>query len=245
MTASTPSYAGPAPHVPADDHVLDSAAWASLTGPHAGFALGNGLARRYPDDVSPFAALASYADPKAWSDLRDLYRQDEVVGLSGPSGFTRSLPSGWVVEGSVPGVQLVSTRALRSYPDDEAVVLGAADAAEALDLVTRTNPGPFKARTYELGTYLGIRRRGRLIAMAGERLHPPGWTEISAVCTDPAFRRQGLGSGLVRAVADVIRERGETPFLHTGAANRPAIRLYLAMGFELRREVEFAALRAA
>ena len=104
--------------------------------------------------------------------------------------------------------------------------------------------GPFRPRTYELGTYLGLHRDGRLVALAGERLHPTGWTEISAVCTDPAYRRQGLASHLVRGVAAGIRERGETPFLHTGAANTRAIDLYLAMGFELRREVEFAALRA-
>ena len=64
--------------------------------------------------------------------------------------------------------------------------------------------------------------------MAGERLHPPGWTEISAVCTDPAFRGQGLASRLVLAVAAGIRARGETPFLHTAAAQHerdPALRV--------------------
>nr|WP_198423905.1 GNAT family N-acetyltransferase [Microlunatus antarcticus] len=113
-----------------------------------------------------------------------------------------------------------------------------------MDLVARTEPGPFRPRTYELGTYLGLRHDGRLVALAGERLHPTGWTEISAVCTDPAYRRRGLASRLVRGVAHLVRERGETPFLHTGAANTRAIELYLAMGFELRREVEFASFRA-
>jgi predicted GNAT family acetyltransferase len=44
----------------------------------------------------------------------------------------------------------------------------------------------------------------------------------------------------VRAVADSIRERGETPFLHTAAENVTAIRLYEALGFRLRRTVTFA-----
>ena len=87
-------------------------------------------------------------------------------------------------------------------------MLGAADVPEMLDLVERTQPGPFLARTVELGTYLGIRRDGRLVAMAGERLHPPGFTEISAVCTDAAYRGQGLATRLVRAVAAGIRRRG-------------------------------------
>ncbi|GAA2551639.1 hypothetical protein GCM10010435_22280 [Winogradskya consettensis] len=79
--------------------------------------------------------------------------------------------------------------------------------------------------------------------MAGERLRPPGWTEISAVCTDAAYRGRGLATRLVRAVAAGIRARGETPFLHTGAANTTAIRLYESIGFELRRSTTFGAYR--
>lgn len=227
-------------------HPLDSPTWASLTGRHTRFALGQWLARRYLPDVSPFAAVAPTEpdDGRAWRDLRDLYAEGEVAVLAGPTGLSRSATPGWTLDRVVPGVQLVSTDALRSATADDAFLVGRADTAEALDLVARTEPGPFRPRTYELGTYLGLRRDGRLVALAGERLQPPGWTEISAVCTDPAYRRQGLASRLVRAVADLVRSRGETPFLHTGASNTRAIDLYLAMGFELRREVEFASFRA-
>ena len=116
--------------------------------------------------------------------------------------------------------------AVAAAPDPEAVRLGAADVPEMLALIEQTNPGPFLPRTVEMGTYLGIRRQGRLIAMAGERLHPPGFTEISAVCTDAAFRGEGLATRLVLAVAHGIRARGETPFLHAAAATPrdPALR---------------------
>jgi predicted GNAT family acetyltransferase len=123
------------------------------------------------------------------------------------------------------------------------VLLGAADVPEMLDLVARTRPGPFLPRTVELGTYLGIRRQGALVAMAGERLHPPGWTEISAVCTDPDHRGQGLAARLVLAVAAGIKDRGETPFLHTSAGNANAIRLYESLGFRLRRTTKFMTAR--
>jgi predicted GNAT family acetyltransferase len=81
--------------------------------------------------------------------------------------------------------------------------------------------------------------------MAGERLHPEGWTEISAICTDPAARGQGLASRLIAAVAHGIRERSETPFLHVAASNENAIRLYEATGFVRRRELVFSGLRRA
>jgi predicted GNAT family acetyltransferase len=127
--------------------------------------------------------------------------------------------------------------------DEEIVRLGPADAAEALDLVGRTRPGPFGPRTIELGGYLGIRREGALVAMAGERLRLDGYTEISAVCTDEDWRGHGFASRLTLAVAAGIRERGETPFLHTIATNTTAIRVYERLGFEFRRTTMFKIAR--
>jgi predicted GNAT family acetyltransferase len=94
-----------------------------------------------------------------------------------------------------------------------------------------------------MGGYLGVRCDGSLVAMGGERLHPVGWTEISAVCTEAAFRGQGIATRLVRAVAAAIRARGERPFLHAAATNEQAIRLYRSLGFDLRRTVSFTSVR--
>jgi hypothetical protein len=63
-----------------------------------------------------------------------------------------------------------------------------------LELVRLTEPGPFAARTHRLGRYIGLRRGGKLVAMAGERMRLDGFTEISAVCTHPDARGQGLGA---------------------------------------------------
>jgi ribosomal protein S18 acetylase RimI-like enzyme len=221
-------------------HVLDSVVWSSLTGAHAHLAEGGDRARRYPVDVSPFAAVIPHPDAQAWDQLRELVGPGELVRLPGVDGA----PSGsWGVVQRGLGVQLVATDELQSGPDSEAAPLGATDVPQMLALVARTRPGPFLPRTYLLGSYVGIRREGALIAMAGERMHPAGYTEISAVCTDVAFQRQGLAARLVRAVADGIRARGETPFLHATATNENAIRLYLAMGFQLRRQIMFTTLR--
>jgi ribosomal protein S18 acetylase RimI-like enzyme len=222
-----------------DIPVLDNAVWASLAGPHARFAERAGGAARYPADVYGCAALADPEDPAAWADLHTLVGAGAVVRIKP----VHDVPDGWEVIGGGQGVQLVDT-ALRTEPAPEAVRLGPDDIPEILDLVARTGPGPFLKRTVELGTYLGIRDRGRLIAMAGERIHPPGWTEISAVCTVPEYRGRGLATRLVRAVAAGIRERGDTPFLHAAADNIPAIRLYESIGFTLRRRTPILAVRS-
>jgi ribosomal protein S18 acetylase RimI-like enzyme len=220
-------------------HPLDNPARAALLGPQAGFALRRGQFLRYPADVSPFAGLPDEPDEATWQDAADLLGPGGIVATAVVAAVP---PSGWETFFEVPGVQMVG-ESLAAMPDPEAVPLGPADAAEMLELVAATRPGPFFERTVALGGYLGIRRGGRLVAMAGERMRPPGWAEISAVCTADEFRGQGLGTRLVLAVAAAIGERGETPFLHAAADNVSAIRLYEALGFAHRRPAMFRASR--
>ena len=230
----------PSPSAAAQDsHPLDNPVRSALLGPHAHLAERLGQVLRYPADVSPFIAMPDRPDEAAWRD---------AAALLGPGGLLPmaavdvSPPPDWELVVNIPGVQLVDA-GVDAVPDEEAVRLGPADVPEMLELVAHAQPGPFLPRTIELGAYLGTRRGGRLVAMAGERLHPPGWTEISAVCTADDHRGQGLASRLVRAVAAGIRARGETPFLHAAAGNANAVRLYQSLGFRLRREVAFPAVR--
>ena len=108
---------------------------------------------------------------------------------------------------------------------------------EMLALVELTKPGPFFRRTPELGSYLGIREKGQLVAMAGERLRPLGHTEISAVCTHPEYRGRGYASSLVSTLIQKITKRGEIPFLHVRTENVGAIRVYEKLGFKTRRMI--------
>ena len=240
--------------VEADSHPLDAPVWHSLFTAHASLAERapetgeRPRALRYLPDVAPFAALppgpAPSYDPRTWADLAALVGPGGLAFLSGAPAVAAQAPEGWSVEMNLPGIQFVATDRVVGAPDEEALVLGEPDVPEMLDLVARTEPGPFKQRTVHLGRYLGIRRGGALVAMAGERMRPPGWTEISAVCTDPAFRGQGLAVRLVQAVAHGIRARGETPFLHAAETNTAAIRLYENLGFVPRIRPYFYALRA-
>ena len=227
-------------------HVLDNPVWHALTGTHATVAEHAGLAARYEPDVAAFAAIADDPTPEAW---------DALAGLVGP-GATAILarhelhvPEPWTVAFKMPCLQMWLPDDAADGDDDALapgpiVPLGDPDVPEMLALVDRTRPGPFVTRTVELGTYLGVRDRGELIAMAGERLHPAGFTEISAVCTDSEYRGKGLASRLVRAVVRGIRARSEMPFLHLTTENETAHRVYSALGFDTRTELSVIGVRA-
>src|ERR1700754_3126472 len=219
--------------------VLDNPAWGALTGVQARFADRHGRAARYQTDVSVFYAFADAADPQSWEDMTALVPLggEFFVGV-GPD----TTPPGWELVRKGEAVQLTGDN-VYATADPEAVLMTAADVPEMTDLVRRTEPGPFLPRTHELGTYVGIRRNGALVALAGERMHPPGWTEISAVCTDPAYRGQRLATRLVETIIAGIRDRGEVPFLHTQATNSAALALYAKMGFTVRRPAIFGLYR--
>lgn len=227
-------------------HVLDNPAWSALTGPQREFAVVAGPVARYRPEVSLFGAFDEVPGPAHWEDMAALVGPGGVVTTT---GCTATPPGDWTVEYDGDGVQLTGERlaGVTSDPSPDGpvvVTLGADDAADMVELVDLTRPGPFAPRTWELGGYVGIRRGGRLIAMAGERMRPLGWAEISAVSTHPDHRRQGLGELLVQVVAAGIVVRGEIPMLHASVDNTDAIRLYQAMGFAVRRTVRFCAARA-
>jgi len=225
-------------------HVLNNPVWHALVGPHAGVAERVGDAARYVSDVAAFCALADEPTPDAWNDLRTM------VGAGGAAFLVRDeidLPAGWSIEMTLPCRQMVLPDTAGERADDPSellLVLDGDDVPEMLALVERTRPGPFARRTIELGNYLGIRHDGALVAMAGERLHPAGYTEISAVCTDADQRGRGLASRLVRALVRGIRVRGETPFLHLTMENENAQRVYAGLGFETRAFLDVRGVRA-
>lgn len=228
METSTSPATGIAVDVGA--HPLDDPIRESLRGAHSHFARWSGRVAGYHPDVAPHIGHPAEMHDADWIDLAALAGPATVVSLRGPG---HAPPPGWEVLNSFGLVQMDGT-GLDVGSDPEVEILGVDDTPEILDLIARTRPGPYLSRTVEMGAYFGMRVDGQLVAMAGERLHPPGWTEISAVCTDERFRGKGFATRLVRAVGAGIRARGEIPFLHASAANTTAIRLYESLGFTLR-----------
>ena len=228
-------------------HVLDNPVWHALNGPHATVAEGSAFAARYLPDVSVFAALPDEIPPESWDALR------ELIGPGGVAVFPREIevPPGWTAHVISPCRQMWLRGELtpgqdRSASREVLEPLTDSDVPEMLAIIKLTKPGPFAKRTIELGTYLGVRDRERkdLVAMAGERIHPPGFTEISAVCTDAEYRGRGMASQLVRALVQSIRDREETPFLHLTLENEPAHRVYSDLGFETRRLLDVVVVGA-
>ncbi len=211
-------------------HVLDNVMWHAMSGPQSDLAERVGAAGRFQRDVAPFNGID--LSPGSWSDLGALIGPGHRALLFAPGV---DVPDGWVVESSFACLQFVAG-ALKPCSGLELVDLGPEDTDEILELVGATKPGPFSRRTIEMGRYLGYRESGRLIAMAGERAKPPGYAEVSAVCTADDYRGRGLGAELTLAVAEHIRDRGDEAFLHVVDTNVGAIRLYESLGFEVRRD---------
>jgi ribosomal protein S18 acetylase RimI-like enzyme len=222
-------------------HPLDNPVWHALTGPQATVAEGSAQALRYDPAIGPFAALPDDPTPASWDALR------ELVGDAPMAFLARAelvVPDGWdaVFRGS--GVQMVA-ESVSGEPTTDAVELGADDVPDMMRLVDATRPGPFYARTIELGRYIGIRSAtdGALIAMGGVRMQLPDYIELSAICTDAAHRGQGLATKIVRDLVAAAMAHCETPVLHAVAENTTAIKLYERLGFTGRRTLDFAAIR--
>lgn len=219
--------------------------------PSAGPRPGHADGRGFDTEVSPFGAFEGAPTTAHWEAMAELVGPGATVALVAvDEGLVRA-PPGWTVTWESAGVQMVADaglagrgRAAWDLPTDPVVSLGVDDVPEMLALVAEARPGPFSTRTVEFGGYVGIRRVSRLVAMAGERLRPPGYAEVSAVATQPGHRGQGLAELLVRSVASTIVARGEVPFLHAAAGNENAIRLYESLGFAIRRRVWFSVVSA-
>jgi len=229
------------------EHPLDRPVWGALTTRQAGLALGGDLARRFAPDYGPFGATAGPSD-EAWAALARLIPPEGGLAIveAQPAplpGTIAAVQAAELVQMTM--VRLVEGAAPQLGPESEIIALGDADALEMRALAELTRPGPFSTRTHQLGAFVGVKQGGSLVAMAGERMKPPGFTEVSGVCTHPDWRGRGYAAALIRVVASRILARGETPFLHSYATNSGAITLYESLGFGLRSRMSMRVLARA
>jgi predicted GNAT family acetyltransferase len=221
--------------------MLDNPIWYALKTNQSQFALHNTLARCFPSDMNRFGAIET-ATTQGLQDLVKLlpdkkpiawFTDLEISHFSGDFELVVKLSvSQMICQNLAPTFEL-EMRALTQE-----------DVPAMLELVELTKPGPFSARSIELGEFWGILKNGSLVAMAGERLRMPGFTEVSGVCTHPNYRSQGLARALMARVCQGIFARAEIPFLHVMTNNPNAIRTYEQLGFYERKKIFGYVLRA-
>jgi predicted GNAT family acetyltransferase len=211
-----------------------------LTTRQKDLAEGGARARRFPVAIGPFADLVDMS-PQSFAELAAIMSGSEISVLFTPDAV--AVPDQFKVLLAETGEQMTGTPAESTLAGVEIVTLGPADVPEMMALVELTKPGPFGPRTHELGTFLGIKVDGQLVAMTGERMKPGNYTEMTAVCVHPSHRGRGYAQALLGAVARQIVARGEIPFLHVFSSNDSAIALYRRQGMEIRRRLHVTVLQ--
>ena len=219
---------------------LDNPFWSALATRHRGVALRHGDVARYPAAYAPFLGVA-HPQADVAAALEALVAPGETVLLLGV--FPGRLPAGWQLEPFADLAQMVCDAPIELADGPEAIELGEAHRADVLALTALVYPHYFRPRTMELGRYFGIYRDGRLAAMIGERLGTDAHQEMSAICTHPDFNGLGYARRLTALLTNDTLRQGRLPFLHVSHGNARAKRMYERLGYRLRRDIPFGALR--
>ena len=226
-------------------HPLDRAVWNALTTRLSPFttADSDGRAVRIDPEVGVFLAAAD-TSAASLARLSELARRHPGAGLVEATGgpMVDVLPQGTAVDRRIALVQMMATALTPGGRDLPFETLTEADAPAMLALATLTQPGPFRSKTRNLGPFIGVKRDGDLIAMAGRRLRVEGFTELSGVCPHPDHRGQGLAAALSRAVISGILATGEGVFLHAFDGHDATIAFYRSLGFNVRARMTYTVL---
>jgi ribosomal protein S18 acetylase RimI-like enzyme len=222
-------------------HTIDNPIWNALNSGNSLYAFGTDSARYIKRDVGLFAGLKDNSE----HDLEALYTllpSKSVVILFTPGDI--SIPAYWRIQLKKDLLQMEYEHSLSFIEGkNEIVKLGDEHIPAMLELTALTKPGPFLQRSIDFGNYEGIFVDGQLVAMAGQRLQPEPYIEVSAVCTHPYHTGKGYAAKLVASQVEHIRSLSRIPFLHVYPENA-ACKLYEKLGFVTRKHMLVYVLEA-
>jgi ribosomal protein S18 acetylase RimI-like enzyme len=222
------------------DHPLDNQLWHALSSRQAEHAIGSGEVRLFRPEIAPAAGIAR-VNSENLSALAAMIPLGGTIILHSPEPLTP--PPELEVVDTHPLLQMVANRLAPAEHSVEVQELTPADVPAMKELVDIAQPGPMLPGAFVLGRFVGIVTGGRLAAIAGDRLRPPGFGELCTVCSHPDFRGRGYARIVVSAIAEAIVARGDTPYLMVVPDNIAAVGLYTGLGFEPRRLLFFNALK--
>jgi ribosomal protein S18 acetylase RimI-like enzyme len=219
------------------EHTLDNPVWNALISGNKALVNGNEKAKYLPPEVSPFVGIESISDDN-FNALNTAIPFGGYFGFVAPYDIV--VPEPWQVIQPLKVLQMVYNNVANPEAvQQEFVPLSKVHVPQMLALTQLTNPGPFAERTIDYGHYFGIFDGDKLVAMAGQRMNPVPYAEISAVCTHPDYLGRGYASQLLLFHINRIKAAGQIPFLHVKADNERAIQVYEKLGFEIRKEMSF------
>jgi predicted GNAT family acetyltransferase len=130
---------------------------------------------------------------------------------------------------------LVRRETLEVFDTEDVALLGPPDLDEVERFYEQAYPGTwFQPRMLDTGRYVGIRRNGTLVCVAGVHVWSPTWrvAALGNVATLPAARTAGLATAACARLCRMLLDDGiDTISLNVRADNAAAIRTYEKLGF--------------
>ncbi|QEM11065.1 GNAT family N-acetyltransferase [Mucilaginibacter rubeus] len=223
------------------EHVLDNPAWNALNTGNRLLAGGNDIAKYFPKEISPFVGIPEVS-AENFNTLYGTIPFESYFIFIAPHDIV--IPEQWTIVNYLKCLQMVFEGEIPAdFSDKGLLPLTEQHVPQMIELTQLTNPGPFIERTIEFGHYHGIFDGDKLVAMAGQRLNPTPYAEISAVCTHPDYLGRGYAGKLLLNQAKRIKAASGIPFLHVKSENERAIKVYEKLGFVTRKEMSFYVLK--
>ena len=179
---------------------LDNPVWHSLNETHKKFSLEYGGLKFYIPEYCPFGGFIKKDNlVKGINEhsalIKKFYTFGEKPLFSSKITLNKNLVCNQMLLEQSIGIKIVE-------PIIE--LKSATQKTDLSKLVNLVQPGYFKIKTSDLGTYFGIYKNGQLIAAAGERMKMDNFTELSAIVTHPEHTRKGYATQLIKIVTDKV-----------------------------------------